>query len=65
MSYTIYKELERLLSINKSSLSVTQAIELLDTIYEITVTLPESEKEETIFADLSDAQSELLKVTQV
>ena len=65
VAYTIYKELERLLKINKNDLSVTQAIELLDTIYEITITLPESGKEESIFADLSEAQLELLRVTQV
>lgn len=65
VAYTIYKELERLLKINKNNLSVTQAIELLDTIYEITVTLPESGRQESIFADLSEAQSELLRVTQV
>ncbi len=65
VAYIIYKELERLLEINKNNLSVTQAIELLDTIYEITVTLPESGKLETIFADLSETQSELLRVTQV
>lgn len=65
VAYTIYKELERLLKINESNLSVTQAIELLDTIYKITVTLPESGKAETIFADLSETQSELLRVTQV
>jgi len=65
VAYTIYKELERLLKINKSGLSVTQAIELLDTIYKITITLPESGKSETIFADLSETQSELLRVTQV
>lgn len=64
VAYAIYKELERLLEINKNNLSVTRAIELLDTIYEITVTLPESGKSETIFADLSEAQSELLRVTQ-
>lgn len=65
VTYTIYKELERLLKINKSDLSITQAIELLDTIYEITITLPESGIEETIFADLSETQSELFRVTQV
>ncbi|HED38273.1 MAG TPA: IS1634 family transposase [Ignavibacteria bacterium] len=64
-AYTIYKELERLLKVNKSVLSVTQAIELLDTIYEITVMLPESGKIETISANLSEIQLELLRVTQV
>lgn len=65
VAYTIYKELERLLKINESNLSVTQAIELLDTIYKITVALPESGKLETIFADLSETQLELLRVTQI
>lgn len=64
-AYTIYKELERLLEVNRSDLSVTQAIEILQNIYQITVTLPEFEEEETFMADLTKEQLELIRVTQV
>lgn len=64
IAYTIYKELERRLKVNKCNLSITKAIELLDSIYQVTITLPESGKPTTIFADLSKKQIELLRVTQ-
>lgn len=64
VAYTIYKELERLLKLNKSEISVTRAIELLDSIYEVNIKLPVSEENIKILADLSENQKELLRVTQ-
>ena len=64
VAYTIYKELERLLKAKRSDISVTKAIELLDTIYEVTIKLPVSDVSTTILADLSKNQKEVLRVTQ-
>lgn len=65
VAYTIYKELERLIEVNGSYLSVSHAIALLQNIYQITVILPESEKEKTFLAELTKDQLELIRVTQV
>jgi transposase len=64
VAYTIYKELERLLKAKKSKISVTKAIELLDSIYEVTVKLLVSQEPTTVLADLSENQKEVLRVTQ-
>lgn len=64
VAYTIYKELERLLKINKTGLSITKAIELLETIYEMEFTLPDSQKIVKKLVNLRPEHKELLKVTQ-
>ncbi len=64
VAYTIYKELERLLKAKKSEISVTKAIESLDSIYEINVKLPVSGESTSVMADLSNNQKEVLWVTQ-
>ena len=63
IAYTVYKELERLLKKHKSYLTVWQAIELLDTIYEVSIYLPDSPKPISVLSSLSDPQKELLRVT--
>jgi len=62
-AYTIYKELERLLRINNMDLSVTDAIELLETIYEMKFILPESGRKETRFINLTEEQRDLIRVS--
>ena len=64
VAYTIYKELERLLKINKVDLSVIKAVELLETIYEMEFTLPDSQKTARKLVNLRNEHRELLKVTQ-
>ncbi len=64
VAYTIYKELERLLKKNKSKISITKAIESLDSIYEVTIKLPVSNIPTSVLADLTDDQQEVLRVTQ-
>ena len=65
VAYTIYKELERLLEVNKVEMSVTKAVELLETIYEIEFVLPDSQKLVRELVNLSDEHKKLLRVTQV
>jgi len=62
VAYTVYKELERLLVQLNSSISPRRAIELMKTIQEITVHLPDSKRIHTQFIDLSDQQRELLRL---
>jgi len=45
---TVFKELERILQLNKSSISPYRAIELLQTMYALTFTLPQSQQPYTI-----------------
>ncbi len=64
VAYTIYKELERLLKLKNSKISVTKAIELLDSIYEVKIKLPVSNESTRVLADLSENQKEVLRLTQ-
>ncbi|MBK7608308.1 MAG: transposase [Saprospiraceae bacterium] len=43
-AYSIYKELERILNKNHSSISIVQAAELTHTMYQLEISLPESKK---------------------
>ena len=61
-AYTIYKELERVLDQAKSSISLKQAAELTHTMYEITVTLPQSQHTKNILLKLDDNQILLKKI---
>lgn len=63
VAYAIYKELERLLKISRINLSVTEAIELLENIYEMEFILPESGKKETRIINLSEEQKCLIRVS--
>lgn len=64
VAYTIYKELERLLKVNEINLSITKAIELLETIYEMEFVLPDSQKTVKKLVNLKDKHKELLRVTR-
>lgn len=55
-AYTIYKELERLLSKNSIKLSAKRAIELTETVYALDVQLPDSRANETIVLNPSKEQ---------
>lgn len=61
-AYCIYKELERVLYLQKSNISVVKAAELTHNIYQITYTLPESKQQKTKLLNLDEQQSELYKI---
>jgi transposase len=62
VAYTIYKELERVLYKEKSSLSVKKAVELTHNMYEITYVLPESKHTKSILLKMDEKQVELYKI---
>lgn len=62
VAYTIYKELERLLIHRKIALSPAKAIELMKTIYQITIHLPDSKRIHTQFLNLTPQQKEILSL---
>lgn len=61
-AYSIYKELERVLNAEKSSLSVKKASELTHNMYEITYTLPESKHTKSKLLKMDDEQTELYQI---
>jgi transposase len=61
-AYCIYKELERVLYKEKSSLSLKQAAELTHNMYEITYTLPESKNTKSRLLKMDDLQAELYQI---
>lgn len=58
----VYKELERQLKIKKSELSPEKAIDILKTIYGITIQLPQSKEKKLMFLDKTEEQKSLLKL---
>lgn len=64
VAYAIYKELERQLQLHDAGFSAQRAIELTQTIYELTGTLPDSRKRETVVLGLTDEQKSLLKIME-
>ena len=58
-AYCIYKELERVLRKEKSTLSVKKAAELTHNMYQITYTLPESKHTKSKLLGMNDEQAEL------
>lgn len=61
-AYSIYKELERILYKEKSSLSIEKAKELTHNMYEITYTLPESKHTKSKLLKMDDQQAELFQI---
>jgi transposase len=61
-AYTIYKELERLLNQNKSTISLKQAAELTHNMYEVSVILPQSRQTRKILLRLDENQAQLKKI---
>lgn len=61
-AYCIYKELERILYAEQSSLSLRQAAELTHTIYQLTYTLPESRHTKSILLKMDEMQTELYQI---
>jgi transposase len=63
-AYCIYKELERILYMEKSTLSVKKAAELTHNIYQITYTLPDSKHTKSRLLKMDDQQAELYHIIQ-
>lgn len=61
-AYAIYKELERVLYKNNSTISVKQAAELTHNIYEMIVMLPESKRIKHVLLKLNEHQAQLKKI---
>ncbi len=64
VAYTVYKELERILKKEKSSLSIEKAKELTHNMYEIKYTLPESKHTKSKLLKMDDQQAELYQIIQ-
>jgi transposase len=61
-AYSIYKELERILSKEKSKISIEKTKELTHNMYEITYTLPESKHTKSKLLKMDDQQAELFHI---
>lgn len=61
-AYCVYKELERVLYKEKSTLSLKKAAELSHNIYQITFTLPESKHTQSILLKMDEQQAELHQI---
>lgn len=61
-AYCIYKELERVLYKEKSSLSLKKAAEITHNIYEISYILPESKHTKTKLMKMDDEQAHLYQI---
>lgn len=61
-AYSIYKDLERALKLYNSDISIRNAYELTQNIYQVEILLPESKSIQKIMLKLSEKQHELLKI---
>ncbi len=61
-AYCIYKELERVLYNEKSTLSLKKSAELTHNMYQITYTLPESKHTKSRLLKMDDSQAELYQI---
>lgn len=61
-AYSIYKELDRILSKEKSGLSLNKAAELTHNMYQITYTLPESKHTKSMLLKMDNQQNELYQI---
>lgn len=64
-SYKLYKELERQLKIKKTVLTVEKAIDLMKTIFKISIELPKSKHKKDIIFAAEEAQKQLLSLFDI
>lgn len=62
VAYTVYKELERVLKIEKYQLSVEKAAEITHNMYQIEITLPESLHYKKVILKMDEYQSQLIQI---
>ena len=60
-AYTLFKELERILYLHKSAISAYRAIELTQTMYALTITLPQSHQRYTVELPMDTEQRQLCR----
>lgn len=65
MAYTVYKELERRLNINKTGISIESAIIEIKDILELTYTLPKSKHVKSKLLKLTNLKSKILQIAQI
>lgn len=58
----LYKELERQLKTKGTNLSAEKTIDILKTIYGLTITLPQSKETKLMLLDKTDEQKTILKL---
>jgi transposase len=63
-AYSIYKELERVLENNNAPFSVIRAAELTHTMYQIGITLPESQRQVKVLLKMDEQQQQLKKIIE-
>lgn len=61
-AYAIYKELERILAIEKSSLSPLRASAITRTMYQLSITLPQSKHKKEILLNMDEEQHSLNRI---
>ena len=61
-AYAVYKEVEKILCLNKSKISVKRAAELTHTMYQISYLLPESKQTKVTNLKMDQEQAELYKI---
>lgn len=61
-AYAIYKDLERVLQLEKIPLSVKKAAEQTQNMYQLEITLPESKIKKTVLLKMTDTQNVLTKL---
>jgi transposase len=64
VAYTIYKELERLLYKYDAPFSVNKAREIIHNIYQLEITLPDSQHKQEVLLNMDEEQQLLLKIIQ-
>ena len=63
-AYAIYKELERLLKLAKSTLSIKRSVELTHNMYQITYMLPQSKHTKSNLMKMDEEQAELYNIVK-
>lgn len=61
-AYVVYKELERILKKEKSTLSLREAAEQTQNMYQIIVELPESKRKQSFLLKMTEKQNHLIKI---
>lgn len=64
MAYTLYKELERRLQVNKINISIESAIKEIKDILQISYTLPKSKTRKTKLLKLTETKAKILKLVE-
>jgi len=62
VAYTIYKELERLLYKYDAPFSINTAIDIVKTMYQLEIILPDSKQSEKILLNMDEDQKILLQI---